>query len=50
MGERLLKRWLRQPLVDPQRINARLDMVQQLKEDVHLRGALQVSRSVEKCL
>ncbi|GAB5035241.1 dna mismatch repair protein msh2 [Nannochloropsis oceanica] len=41
MGERLLQRWLRQPLVDPAKINARLDIVQQLTEDVHLRCSLQ---------
>lgn len=42
MGERLLTRWLRQPLVDREQIEARLDLVQQLAGDVQLRGALQV--------
>lgn len=42
MGERLLGRWLRQPLVDKLKLEARLDMVQCLKDDAMLRGSLQV--------
>ena len=41
MGERLLKRWLRQPLVDPAKIEARLDIVEMLKEDASTRSNLQ---------
>jgi DNA mismatch repair protein MutS len=37
MGGRLLKKWLRYPHVDVQKINARLDAVQGAKEKVHLR-------------
>lgn len=43
MGERLLGRWLRQPLVDKLKLEARLDMVEYLKDDPMLRGSLQVS-------
>jgi DNA mismatch repair protein MutS len=37
MGGRLLKKWLRYPHVDVQKINTRLDAVQEAKEKVHLR-------------
>jgi hypothetical protein len=46
MGERLLTRWLRQPLVDRAKIDARLNLVEQLANDVQLRGALQVDRCI----
>src|SRR5688572_4119402 len=38
MGGRLLRRWLEQPLLDPGRINERLDAVQELAESALLRG------------
>jgi len=40
MGARLLRRWLEQPLLDPDRINARLDAVEELTEGALLRGDL----------
>jgi DNA mismatch repair protein MutS len=40
MGGRLLRRWLEQPLLDPARINARLDAVADLVESALLRGDL----------
>ena len=38
MGGRLLRRWLNDPLIDVNRINERLEAVQELKEDIILRG------------
>ncbi|MFN3649081.1 MAG: DNA mismatch repair protein MutS [Armatimonadota bacterium] len=40
MGARLLRRWLEQPLLDPVRINERLDSVAELAESGLLRGDL----------
>jgi len=40
MGQRLLERWLRQPLVDEQEINRRLDVVELLKESAIARNLL----------
>ena len=38
MGGRLLRRWLNDPLVDELEINRRLDAVQELKDNIILRG------------
>ena len=38
MGGRLLRRWLSDPLVDVNEINKRLDAVEELKNDIILRG------------
>lgn len=43
MGERLLSRWLRQPLRDLDKIKARADVVEMLKEDSVIRAELQES-------
>ncbi|KAL2935434.1 DNA mismatch repair protein MSH2 [Bienertia sinuspersici] len=40
MGKRLLHMWLKQPLLDVDEINARLDMVQAFVEDIELRQDL----------
>ena len=40
MGERLLRRWLRQPLVNVDEINQRLDLVELFKEEDELREEL----------
>lgn len=40
MGARLLRLWLDQPSLDPQEINARLDAVERLKDDLFLREDL----------
>jgi DNA mismatch repair protein MSH2 len=40
MGKRLLNRWLKQPLLDVNEINNRLDMVQAIIEDPELRQGL----------
>ncbi len=40
MGGRLLRRWLSDPLVDKEQINNRLDAVQELKDNVILRGEI----------
>ena len=40
MGSRLLERWLRQPLLDPDAINSRLDIVEILKENAFARNTL----------
>ncbi|MBW2564789.1 MAG: DNA mismatch repair protein MutS, partial [Deltaproteobacteria bacterium] len=44
MGGRLLKRWLRYPLVNVKEIESRLDAVQEVKNSLHLR------RSIIQCL
>ena len=38
MGGRLLRRWLNNPLLDVNEINGRLEAVQELKENIMLRG------------
>ena len=38
MGGRLIRRWLNNPLIDPKQINKRLDAVQELKDNIILRG------------
>ena len=38
MGGRLLRRWLNNPLLDVNEINSRLEAVQELKENIMLRG------------
>ena len=38
MGGRLLRRWLNDPLIDEQEINKRLDSVEELKNNLMLRG------------
>jgi DNA mismatch repair protein MutS len=40
MGGRLLRKWLEQPLLDPVRINERLDAVEELADSALLRGDL----------
>lgn len=40
MGGRLLRRWLNNPLIDSKQINKRLDSVQELKDNIILRGDL----------
>lgn len=40
MGGRLIRRWLNNPLVDERQINKRLDAVQELKDNIILRGDL----------
>jgi len=40
MGKRNLKKWLEQPLKNIEEINARLDAVQELKDNLPLRGEL----------
>ena len=40
MGGRLLRRWLNNPLINAKQINKRLDAVQELKDDIMLRGEL----------
>ena len=40
MGGRLMRKWLEQPLLDPIRINERLDAVEELSESALLRGDL----------
>ena len=43
MGGRLLRRWISDPLIDVAEINNRLDAVQELKDDIMLRGELTAS-------
>jgi len=43
MGARLLRRWIHQPLLDPARIEARLDAVQNLVQDHFLRADLRAA-------
>ena len=38
MGGRMLRRWLNDPLIDVNEINKRLDSVEELKNDIMLRG------------
>ena len=40
MGGRLLRRWLNNPLIDEKQINKRLDAIQELKDNIILRGDL----------
>ena len=40
MGGRMLRRWLNNPLIDVTQINKRLDAVQELKDNIILRGDL----------
>lgn len=41
MGSRMLRRWIEQPLIEREPIEARLDAVQRLKENGQVRAALQ---------
>lgn len=43
MGGRLLKRWLRYPLVDLKKIELRLDAVQEAKNTLHIRRSIRES-------
>lgn len=43
MGERLLRRWLRQPLVSTEEINKRLDVVQLFMEETDMRSELRTN-------
>ena len=38
MGSRMIRKWIREPLIDPVRINRRLDAVQELTDDYLLRN------------
>ena len=40
MGGRLLRRWINEPLVDTNEITKRLDAVEELKDNIILRGEL----------
>lgn len=40
MGGRLIRRWIDQPLTEPEKINSRLDAVEELKNDIILRHDL----------
>ena len=40
MGGRLLRRWLNNPLINAKQINKKLDAVQELKDNIMLRGEL----------
>ena len=40
-GSRLLKNWLRQPLIDPERINERLDRISECMNDLEMLDTLQ---------
>ena len=40
MGGRLLRRWISDPLIDENEINERLEVVEELKENIILRGEL----------
>ena len=40
MGGRLLRRWINNPLINSKQINKRLDVVEELKENIILRGDL----------
>ena len=40
MGGRLLRRWISDPLIDENEINERLEAVEELKDDIILRGEL----------
>ena len=42
MGARLLRKWITRPLKDISKINSRLDSVEWLKNDVFVRGELQI--------
>ena len=46
MGGRLLRRWLNNPLINENQINRRLEAVQELKDNIMLRGEL--SESLKK--
>ena len=46
MGGRLLRRWLSNPLLDPKEIQERLDSVQELKDNMLLRG--EVTENLKK--
>lgn len=43
MGGRMLRRWINDPLIDASEINKRLDAVQELKDNIMLRGDLSSS-------
>ena len=40
MGGRLLRRWISDPLIEVKEINERLDAVEELKNDIILRGEI----------
>lgn len=46
MGGRLLRRWLNNPLIDSKQINKRLDAVEELKDNIILRG--DITESLKK--
>lgn len=50
IGSRLLLRWIKQPLVDKSELEARLDLVGLLMEQVQVRQALQVCLCVFLCV
>ncbi len=50
MGGRLLRRWLNDPLIDEVEINKRLGAVEELKNDIMLRGEVIENLKKKKCM